>query len=139
MEYSIKQVAGMLNITEHTIRYYTDINLFPCRRGRGNRRIFDEESVNWLIGIKNLRACGMSIESIKEYCDLCLRGEDEIARRFEIIQEQMKIAKSRLDDAQRVYDYMVQKVGHYQEIMDKRIADDTNPSTWNKTEQSVTA
>ena len=54
MEYSIKQVAGMLNMTEHTIRYYTDINLFPCRRGRGNRRIFDEESVNWLIGIKTV-------------------------------------------------------------------------------------
>ena len=71
------------------------------------------------------------------------KNVEDAVKEFEeiviIIQEQMKIAKSRLDDAQRVYDYMVQKVGHYQEIMDKRIADDTNPSTWNKTEQSVTA
>ncbi|HIT05820.1 MAG TPA: MerR family transcriptional regulator [Candidatus Scybalocola faecipullorum] len=31
MIYTLKQFAEMFNTTEHTIRYYTDINLLPCR------------------------------------------------------------------------------------------------------------
>ena len=48
MIYTLKQFAEMFNTTEHTIRYYTDINLLPCQRDKGNRRIFNEESVNWM-------------------------------------------------------------------------------------------
>ena len=51
MIYTLKQFAEMFNTTEHTIRYYTDINLLPCQRDKGNRRIFNEESVNWMQGI----------------------------------------------------------------------------------------
>ena len=51
MIYTLKQFAEMFNTPEHTIRYYTDINLLPCQRDKGNRRIFNEESVNWMQGI----------------------------------------------------------------------------------------
>ncbi len=51
MYYTIKQFAEMFDTTEHTIRYYTDIGLIPCERDGGNRRVFDEESVNWMQGV----------------------------------------------------------------------------------------
>lgn len=51
MTYTIKQFAELFHTSEHTIRYYTDIELLPCRRDKGNRRVFDEESVNWMQGI----------------------------------------------------------------------------------------
>ena len=38
-------------------------------RGRiedGNRHVFNEESVNWMQGIKCLKGCGASIEDIQE-------------------------------------------------------------------------
>lgn len=130
MYYTMKQAAEKLKMTEHTIRYYTDMELFPCKRDKGNRRVFDEDAMNWLTGIKNLRACGMSIKSIKEYCDLCLQGDLSLQRRFEIIQEQKELAKTRLEDAQLVHDFMSRKAAHYQDIIRKHIPDDTNPSTW---------
>ena len=51
MHYTVRQFADIFHTTEHTIRYYTDIGLLPCQRDEGNRRVFDEESVNWMQGI----------------------------------------------------------------------------------------
>lgn len=48
MIYTLKQFARMFNTKEHTIRYYTDIGLLPCQHDKGNRRVFNEESVNWM-------------------------------------------------------------------------------------------
>ena len=51
MHYIIKQMSEMFGVTEHTLRYYTDMGLLPCERDGGNRRVFNDESVNWLQGI----------------------------------------------------------------------------------------
>ena len=130
MRYSIKQASQMLGMTEHTIRYYTDMELFPCKRDSGNRRILDDEAINWLTGIRHLRACQMPLEAIKEYCDLCLQGDTTIHERYRIILEQKELAKARLAEAQQVFEYMETKAAHYKEIVDQQIPDDTNPNTW---------
>ena len=39
MRYTIKQMAEMFGVTEHTLRFYTDKGLLPCERDGGNRRI----------------------------------------------------------------------------------------------------
>ena len=45
MHDTIKQMAQMFGVTEHTLRFYTGKGLLPCARDGGNRRVFDEESV----------------------------------------------------------------------------------------------
>ena len=55
MKYTMKQMAAMFDVTEHTLRYYTDLGLLPCERDSGNRRMFNEESVNWMQGIQCLK------------------------------------------------------------------------------------
>ena len=77
MYYTIKQMAEMFGVTENTLRFYTDKGLLPCARDGGNRRVFNEESVNWMQGIHCLKGCGASIEDIQEYCRLCLAEESE--------------------------------------------------------------
>ncbi len=51
MAYTIKQMAAMFGVTEHTLRYYTDLGLLSCKRTDSGRRVFDDESVNWMQGI----------------------------------------------------------------------------------------
>lgn len=43
MKYTMKQMAAIFDVTEHTLRYYTDLGLLPCERDSGNRRMFNEE------------------------------------------------------------------------------------------------
>lgn len=72
----------------------------------------------------------MSIESIKEYVDLCLKGESTIQERYQIILEQKEIAEKQLKEAQERVEYLHNKAAHYLEIVNNTIPDDTNPSKW---------
>ena len=84
--YTVKDVAQKTNLTEHTIRFYTDKGLVPnIQRDKYNNRLFDEESLNWLIRVKYLKDCGMSIKDIKHFVDLYLEGNSSIPLRYEII------------------------------------------------------
>lgn len=132
MIYSLKQFAEMFHTTEHTIRYYTDINLLPCQRDKGNRRIFNEESVNWMQGIACLKGCGASIEDIKEYCDLCRLPEsrETLYARYQIILRQREQAYKRIEEAKATAEYMDEKVQHYEQILSGLIPDDSNPEHW---------
>ncbi len=132
MYYTIKQFANMFHTTEHTIRYYTDINLLPCLRDGGNRRVFNEESINWMQGITCLKGCGASIEDIKEYCDLCRlpESEENLRARYQIILRSREQAYKRVEEAKATAKYMDEKVKHYEDILAGLAPDDTNPSSW---------
>ncbi len=122
----------MFDVTEHTLRFYTDKGLLPCERDGGNRRIFNEESVNWMQGIKCLKGCGASIEDIQEYCRLCLleESEENLRARYEIILKQRVEAYKRLEEAKATVKYMDDKVAHYEAILAGVAPDDTNPKNW---------
>ena len=128
MNYTVKQISEIMGMSEHTIRYYTDLNLLPVKRDSANRRIFDEESINWLMGIKCLKGCGMSIEDIKKYGDLCLIGDETLIERREIMKKQLEIAKQNLENAKEILKYVKKKVAHYDDVIAGKIADDTNPN-----------
>lgn len=132
MNYTIKEFAEKYNVSEHTVRYYTDIGLLPCKRDGGNRRVFDEESANWMQGIVCLKGCGASIEDIKEYCRLCLSEENEenLQARYQIILKQREQAYKRLEEAKANVEYMNGKVKHYEDILSGAIPDDSNPKNW---------
>lgn len=132
MTYTLKQFAEMFHTTEHTLRYYTDINLLPCQRDKGNRRIFNEQSVNWMQGISCLKGCGASIEDIKEYCELCRLPEsrETLYARYQIILRQREQAYKRIEEAKATAAYMDEKVKHYEQILSGLIPDDSNPEYW---------
>lgn len=129
MPYTIRQMAQMFHVTEHTLRFYTDQGLLPCTRDSGNRRVFDEESVNWMQGIMCLKGCGASIEDIREYCRLCLMEESEenLRARYAIIRKQREEACRRVEEAKATARYMDDKVAHYKAILAGLAPDDINP------------
>lgn len=129
--YTVKEVAKLLDLTEHTVRYYTDKGLVPSvQRDKKNNRLFDDVSINWLRGIKYLKQCGMSVEDIKTYVDLCLEGDSTIHERYEIILKQKAVALAQLEEAKRRVKYLEDKANHYLDIINHVIPDDTNPGKW---------
>ena len=132
MIYTIKQMAEMFDVTAYALRYYTDLGLLPCERDGGNRRVFNEESVNWMQGIQCLKGCGASIEDIREYCRFCLldASAENLRARYAIIQKQRREAYKRLEEAEATVRYMDEKVAHYESILAGLAPDDTNPKHW---------
>jgi DNA-binding transcriptional MerR regulator len=134
--YTVKEVANLLELTEHTVRFYTDKGLVPSvQRDKNNNRLFDEESINWLTGVKYLKQCGMTVEDIKTYVDLCLKGDNTIQERYEIILKQKEIAQTQLEEAKQRAKYMEEKANHYLDIINGVVPDDMNPGEW----ESITA
>ena len=129
--YKVKDVAKLLDMSEHTVRYYTDMGLVPSlKRDKNGTRLFDERSKNWLAGIKNLRGSGMSIKAIKDYVDLCLEGESTLQKRYDIIVEQKKKLEKQLKEMNKRYQYIDHKTNWYLDIINKRIPDNSNPGEW---------
>lgn len=129
--YTVKEIAKLLNMTEHTIRYYTDMGLVPSlKRDKNGNRLFDEQSKNWLLGIKNLRGSGMSIQAVKDYVDLCLQGDSTLEIRYQIILEQKSKLEEQLREMNERYHYIEWKEKWYLDIMNHRIPDNSNPGEW---------
>ncbi|MNI94589.1 hypothetical protein D3C73_1527130 [compost metagenome] len=77
-----------------------------------------------------MKQCGMSVEDIKTYVDLCLEGDSTIQRRYEIILKQQAIATAQLEEAKKRAEYMENKASLYLDIMNGVVADSTNPAKW---------
>lgn len=129
--YTVKEISKLLNMTEHTVRYYTDMGLVPTlKRDKNGNRLFDEQSKNWLIGIKNLRGSGMSIQAVKDYVNLCLQGNSTLEIRYEIILDQKKQLEKQLKEMNERYQYIEHKAKWYDDIINHRIPDNSNPGEW---------
>ncbi|TPR39082.1 MerR family transcriptional regulator [Apilactobacillus micheneri] len=127
----IKDVAKTVGLNENTIRYYSDNGLVPnIKRDKNNHRIFDEEAINWLIGDKRMRDAGMSINDLKEYVDLCLKGQSTIKKRYQIIQNLKSQAQNQLKEAQQRVDYLSKKSDIYEKGIINNSQDILNPKKW---------
>ena len=125
--YTVKEVAKKINLTEHTIRFYTDKGLVPnIHRDKYNNRLFDEGSLNWLIRVKYLKDCGMSIKDIKHFVDLYLEGDSSILLRYEIILKYKEIAQEQLEEATRRVEFMEKKAKRYREVINQVTSNDAN-------------
>ena len=69
--YTVKQAAGILGISVHTVRYYDDKGLIPgTKRNSANQRMFDDDELEWLFVSVTLRKTGLSLAKIKRYITL---------------------------------------------------------------------
>lgn len=129
--YTVKDVARMLDLSEHTVRYYTDKGLVPnLQRDEHNNRLFDDRSLSWLLAVKFLRHGNMTIEDIKTYIDLCLLGESTITERYNIISRQREMALRQLEEAKERVEYMEQKAQHYWDYMNGKVSKEIYPEQW---------
>ena len=128
---TVKEISKKFNISEYTLRYYTDENLIPSiKRDKNNIRVFDEESLNWLKTIICLRKCGMSIKSIKEYVDLCIIGDSTILQRLDIINSQKVIIDKKIQELKESSLFLEKKKDLYDDIIKNNKKDITNPNNW---------
>ncbi|OAS22119.1 MerR family transcriptional regulator [Paenibacillus oryzisoli] len=131
--HTVKEAAIITGLTEHAVRFYTDKGLVPSvQRNHNNIRMFDEESINWLHGIKCLKQSGMPIEVIKRYVELCLEGDLTIPQRYALMMEHKEDALVKLEEAKQHVAHLEQKTALYQAILENRSLDTTNPGNWER-------
>lgn len=116
--YTVKDVAEKMNISPHAVRYYDNSGLIPfLSRTQSNVRMFSDFDLYWVKIVHCLRSTDMSINKIKEYINLYLKGDATIAERAEIIFEQEKVLKNNIKDLKRQMGILKKKKMYYVKLL----------------------
>lgn len=135
--YTIKDVARMMDISEHTLRFWAKNDFFPfVKRDNNNVRVFTEEDLGWVRIVKCLRAVGTDNKSIKRYIDLCIEGDSTIQERYQIILATKEKALQQREEIDKQIDMLNYKVNFYQDLIRKNGTDPFNPINKHPVEQS---
>ena len=118
MIYTMMQVCKEADLTYQTLKFYCNEDLIPnVKRDKNNRRIFDERNLKWIKDLVCLKKCGMSIQEMKAYLDLCLEGASTIPQRKEMLalkQEALRLSIQELEDSVAYIDW---KQNFYDEVL----------------------
>lgn len=116
--YSMKEACQKVNMTYETLKYYCNEGLIPnVKRDSNNYRVFDDKNIAWINSLSCLKNCGMSISEMKEYLDLCLKGERTIPERQEILKRKKIDLENKMKNLQESIDYINWKEGFYEDVL----------------------
>ena len=118
MIYTMMQVCKETNLTYQALKFYCNEGLIPnVKRDKNNRRIFDERDLKWIKHLVCLKKCGMSIQEMKEYLDLCLQGQSTIPQRKEMLTKKQESLRNSIQELENSVAYIDWKQNFYDEVL----------------------
>lgn len=118
MLYTMMQVCKETDMTYQGLKFYCNEGLVPnVKRDKNNRRVFDERDVAWIKSLTCLKKCGMSIQEMKEYLDMCLQGERTIPQRKAMLAVKQAALRETIQQLQESVAYIDWKQNFYDEVL----------------------
>lgn len=100
------------------MKFYCNKGLIPnVKRDNNNRRFFDERDVKWIKDLSCLKKCGMSIQEMKDYLELCLQGESTIPERKELLMKKQAALRDSIKELEDSVAYIDWKQNFYDEVL----------------------
>ncbi len=116
--YSMKETCEQVGLTYETLKYYCNEGLVPnVKRDKNNYRIFSENDIAWIKSLTCLKGCNMSIEEMKKYLELCLKGESTIPERKAILDAKKESLLKEIQKLQKNIDYINWKQQFYDDVL----------------------
>ncbi|QCX34499.1 MerR family transcriptional regulator [Caloramator sp. E03] len=116
MYYTIGEIAKKLNISPHTLRFYSKEGLLPfVERSKSGIRMFKDEDFEWLTLIECLKRTGMSIKDIKTYIDWTIEGDSTIEKRLDMFKKQKEAVENQIKQLQETLKLLEYKCWYYEE------------------------
>jgi DNA-binding transcriptional MerR regulator len=114
---TIAEVSEKYSMPEDTLRYYERIGLLPpVHRKKGGIRDYQEEDCTWIEFVHCMRNAGLSIEVLIEYLKLMQQGESTISTRKDLLIEQRRLLKQKIDMMQKTLERLDFKIENYSKI-----------------------
>ncbi len=118
MIYTMMQACKEADLTYQALKFYCNEGLIPnVKRDKNNRRIFDERDLKWIKDLVCLKKCGMSIQEMKGYLDLCLQGQSTIPQRKEMLTKKQEALRSSIRELEESVAYIDWKQNFYDEVL----------------------
>lgn len=118
MLYTMMQVCKKADMTYQTLKFYCNQGLVPnVKRDHNNRRVFDERDLKWIQDLVCLKKCGMSIQEMKAYLDLCLQGPATIPQRKEMLTQKQEALRRAIQELEASAAYIDWKQTFYDDVL----------------------
>lgn len=125
--YSMKEACQKTSMTYETLKFYCNEGLVPnVKRDKNNYRIFDDRDINWLNNLSCLKKCGMSIQDMKLYITLCLRGESTIPERKIMLDKQKNALMNKISELNECVDFVDNKQQFYDDVLTGKVKYSSN-------------
>lgn len=114
----IAEVSKLYDLSADTLRYYERIGLLSniTRNSSGIRDYSDQDCARVQF-VKCMRKAGVSIEALIEYMRLFEQGDDTIAARKALLEEQRDLVRKRIAEMQAGLDRLDYKIEHYEQTI----------------------
>ena len=114
MPMTIGEVAELLGMSGHTLRYYERVGLVNVARSASGQRRYDRTALARVIFITKLRMSGMSIHDISEYLSLVEQGDSTVDQRLDLLYRHREKVRHQIEElrfALAVIDYKITTYG----------------------------
>ena len=116
--YTMKDVCRETGMGYETLKFYCNEGLIPnVKRNQNNYRVFDDRDVAWIKSLSCLKNCGMSIQEMREYIDLCLKGAASIPERKVTLAQKREELLIKMAEIQGSIDYIDNKQLFYDDVL----------------------
>ncbi|MET3211468.1 UNVERIFIED_CONTAM: DNA-binding transcriptional MerR regulator [Paenibacillus sp. PvR008] len=116
--YSIREVQIKSGLPASTLRYYEKEGILPeVGRDEGGRRVYTEKQIDWLRFVMAMKDTGMTIEEIKVYLELNVKGEETIQERREFLVAHKKKVEEHMAQTQHNLEKIIQKIAFYDHVV----------------------
>ena len=116
--YTMKQACEQTGLSYETLKFYCNQGLVPnVKRDEQNRRIFSDRDIRWINSLSCLKNCGMGIQEMRQYLQLCLEGPSSIPERKVILEEKRLELEQELKRVQDSIAYIDWKQQFYDEVL----------------------
>ena len=118
MIYTMMQACKETGMTYQGLKFYCNEGLVPnVKRDSLNRRIFDQRDIDWIKSLSCLKKCGMGIQEMKEYTQLCLEGASTIPERQKILAQKKLQLEENIAALISSVEYIDKKQEFYEEVL----------------------
>lgn len=84
---SITELAELLDLSPHTLRYYERAGLVDVGRDPSGHRVYDAQAQRRLVFLTRMRLSGMPMRDLQHYVDLVDQGSDTEPERLDMLIE----------------------------------------------------
>ncbi|WP_366296071.1 MerR family transcriptional regulator [Paenibacillus sp. AN1007] len=115
--HTIGEVAQMLGISAHTLRYYEKEQIIiPLRDSSGDRR-YNESHLKWLQFVIKLKETQMPIAVIKQYASLFQEGEHTAAERLKLLEDHKQSVEHQMNTLHAASEMLELKIKAYRSLI----------------------
>ena len=120
--FSMKETCKKTGLSYDTLKYYCNEGLIPhVKRDKNNYRVFDENDIAWINSLSCLKNCDMTINEMKEYLQLCLKGEETIPERQRILEKKLKKLEHKVQKINVSIDFIHWKQNFYEDVLNGNV------------------